>query len=182
VGLNERTLAFAAMGVLGTTQELASRLLADVPSADPQVLAEETFTMVATASARTAESVLGRTEAVSAILDLPLVYREYVAGGMLVRGEADESFLVRNASDELILRRRGFYEAHFEPEPMPSERTLREKMGLWMGRVSPSGLPELPMDRLDRLGLVAVVDVHLKLVAAFARRQKALDSGADNLE
>ena len=176
--MSDATLSFAAMGALATTQELAARIVEDIESADPEVVSEETFALVATVSSRALESVLGPSNALAAsVLRLPLIYRDYVAGGFVVRGEVDEALIQDDVLDEGLLRRRAFYEAHFAASTVPGSGVLRDKMGLWVGRVSPPSTGELPMDRLDRLALTEVLGVHLRLLVAFARRQASL--GAD---
>jgi hypothetical protein len=168
--LSERVLAFASLGVLSTAQQLASRVLSDIVSADPDRVAEETLTLVAVASAFSL-STGTRAGLKSAILDLPILYRDYLAGGLVVRGEMDEDAVRARVADDRMQRKRSFYEAHFNPPGGPSQTGLRDKMGLWMGRISPPGLEELPMDRLDRLQLVDVLDVHLRLLRAYAQRE-----------
>ena len=59
---------------------------------------------------------------------------------------------------------------HLPAGQFPGERALEEKLPLWMGRVSGPGLPEMPAERLGRLGLAADLLTHLKVVLAFARK------------
>ena len=67
-------------------------------------------------------------------------------------------------------RKRGFYATHLPEGQFPGPRALSDKMELWLGRVSPPGLPEAPQERLPKLGAVETLTTHLKLVLGFARR------------
>lgn len=170
-----RFVSFATIGVLNVTQELAGAVLADVDGADPDVVAEETLCLVATATARAAEVALNDDEAVHAIsaviLDLPFQYRDYILGTeMLVR---QDSTLVQ-AGDEVYVRlerKRDFYQAHLPAANFPGERALSDKMDLWMGRVSPPKLPETPTKRLKRLEVIEPLVTHLKLVLAYGKKR-----------
>ena len=169
-----RFTAFATLGVLGATQELAQATLAGIDGADPELVAEETLCLVATATARAAEVGLradpARAQAVvPALLDLPFTYRDYLVGGAMIV-QQDPALLDANEQVYQRLRRKqAFYTAHLPPNQFPGERLLTDKMGLWMGRISPPRLPESPMDRLQRLQSVPTLLTHLKLVLAFAR-------------
>lgn len=170
-----RCAAFATMGVLGVTQEVAGICLADIDGADPEVVAEETLCLVATATARAAEVGLRAEPAVAAavvptLLDLPFIYRDYLVGGAVLARQ-DEGLI--HASDEVytrLQRKREFYTVHLPPNQFPGERALQDKMGLWMGRVSPPRLPDTPTARLARLDLVSTLVTHLKLVLAYGRK------------
>lgn len=170
-----RIVEFATIGVLNLTQELAGAILADVDGADPDVVAEETLCLVTTATARAAEVALrGDADAATTIstllLDLPFVYRDYLIGSeMLIR---QDSTLAETGDDvyHRLQRKRSFYEAHLPVDAFPGERTLNDKMDLWMGRVSPPKIPETPTKRLQRLGLIDPLVTHLKLVLAYAKK------------
>ncbi len=171
-----RFVAFAVLGALTVTQELAGRALAGMEGADPELTAEETLCLVATATARAAEVGLrDKPEAqvvAATLLELPFVYRDYLAGGaMLTEKDAallDADDLVR----ERLRRKLAFYTTHLPPGRFPGEYALTDKMGLWMGRISPPRLPETPAARLARLELIPALLTHLRLVLAFARRDE----------
>lgn len=174
-GKLSRFTAFATLGALGTTQELAHVFLRDVKQADREVVAEETLSLVAITTARAADVGL-RNEpetagsVVDALVDLPFLYRDYLIGGAMML-QQDQSLL--DSSEDVyqrLQRKQDFYSAHFAPSKFPAEAVLRDKMGLWMGRVSPPGLPDSPMERLERLDSVRLLLTHLKLVLAFGRR------------
>lgn len=170
-----RFVAFATIGTLNVIQETAGTVLEEVAGAEPDVVAEETLCLVATATARAAEVGLrdypSVAEAAStALLDIPFLYRDYLTGGEIL--ESGDRSLV-DAADEVyarLQRKREFYSVHLPPNQFPGERALNEKMGLWMGRLSPPGLPEMPTARLEKLRLVSPVLKHLKLVMAFGRK------------
>lgn len=166
--------AFATLGVLSATQELAQAALVGIDGADPELVAEETLCLIATATARAAEVGLRADPAlaqavVPALLELPFTYRDYLVGGAMI---AQENPALLDAQEQVygrLRRKQAFYMAHLPPNQFPGERLLTDKMGLWMGRISPPRLPESPMDRLQRLGSVSTALIHLKLVLAFAR-------------
>ena len=170
-----RLVTFATLGTLSTSQDLAGAALQSLDGAEPDLVAEETLCLVATASARAAEVGLRETPEVGAavagvLLDLPFTFREYIVGGaLLVRQDravldGHEAVLAR------LQRKRDFYTVHLPPNQFPGERVLTEKMGLWMGRISPPRLPETPTERLAKLDLVPVLLTHLKLVLGYARQ------------
>lgn len=170
-----RFVAFATIGSLNAVQELAGAVLSDVEDAEPDLVAEETLCLVATATARASDVGLKEAprivEAASAaILDIPFIYRDYLIGGELL--ESQDRSIVDVADDVYarLQRKREFYSVHLPPNQFPGERVLSEKMGMWMGRISPPGLPEMPTARLDKLGLVSPLLRHLKLVLAFGRK------------
>lgn len=173
--LTAQFTAFTTLGVLGATQDLARISLSSLDGADPELVAEETLCLVATATARAAEVGLRAAPdvavaAVPALLDLPFTYRDYLVGGAII---AQDDATLLDANEEVhqrLQRKRQFYTVHFPPDQFPGERTLSEKMGLWMGRISPPKLPETPTERLTKLDLVPTLLTHLKLVLAFGRR------------
>ena len=169
-----RFVAFATLGLVNLTQEMAGVVLASIDGADAELVAEETLCLVATATARAAEVGLraypeqART-AVPVLLDVPFLSRDYLVGGAMI-AQSDASLLDAN---EVVYgrlqRKQAFYTAHFPANQFPGERALTDKMGLWMGRVSPPRLPEAPMDRLHRLSCIPMMLTHLKLILTFAR-------------
>ncbi len=168
--------AFATLGLVGVAQELAGAALAGLDGADPELVAEETLCLAATATARAAEvglraDPLLAQAVVPVLLDLPFTYRDYLVGGAMI-AQQDPALLDANeAVYGRLQRKQAFYTAHLPPGQFPGERLLTDKMGLWMGRISPPRLPEAPMARLERLGCVSTLLTHLKLVLAFARRE-----------
>ena len=203
-----RLAAFAAAGAITATQELVTAILREIPDADPNLVAEETLSLVSVASARAVAA--GTSESLSdtvptALIDLPFAYHDYLLGGVIISdresgpdpgGEAGPDLdggpgsdpdveagpdlggkagpdLNRSVYDRLG-RKREFYSLHLPPGRVPSRRDLRDKMELWMGRISPPGLPEHPAKRLERLSLVSVLHTHVRLLFEFSRNEQAL--------
>ena len=171
-----RFTAFATLGVLGTTQDMARILLERLKDADPEGVAEETLCMVATATARAAEVGLRQEGLVSTavtptIMDIPFAYRDYLIGGAMITRK-DTSLLVQN---EKIYQRlhdtRSFYSGQFPANQFPGGKDLVNKMELWLGRVNPSnGSAKLSTAELTQLGIVKTFLTHLKLILAFGRQ------------
>jgi len=176
-------VTFAATGAVNATQDLVQRVRASVEDVDAEVLAEETLALVAVATSRTAavglrEAPAETREAVTqALLDLPFTYRDYLTGrAMIEQGETAATEELAGAAEamrERIERKRQFYTTHLPEGRFPGERALTDKMALWMGRVSPPKLPEMPQERLEKLELVSHLLAHLKVVLAAARRRAA---------
>lgn len=169
-----RFTAFATLGLVGVTHELAGAAVAAIDGADPELVAEETLCLVATATARAAEVGLRTAPSIAqavvpVLLELPFTYRDYLVGGSMIVQQDATLLEAAEAVYGRLQRKQAFYTAHLPPNQFPGERLLTDKMGLWMGRISPPRLPEAPMDRLDRLGSVPTLLTHLKLVLAFAR-------------
>lgn len=166
--------AFAVAGSITTAQEIVITLIDSMPDADRSVVAEETLSLLATVSARAVEAGADSSVAAAtsrALLALPFTYHDYLLGGALL-AEATEHAADRSVYSRLA-RKREFYSVHLPAGQLPSQRTLREKMELWMGRLSPPGLPEHPARRLERLALVEAVATHAKLVYEFARQEQS---------
>ncbi len=170
-------IAFSTIGAIGTTQDLARAVLQSMRDADPDpdMVAEETLVLVATASARAAQVGLQDEPAIAEVavktlIELPFTYRDYLIGGAII-DEQDPDLLDEN--DEIyqrLERKQEFYSLHFPQGQFPGEHVLSDKMSLWMGRISPPGLPQTPTDRMSDLEVVDVLLTHLKLVLAFGRR------------
>lgn len=170
-------VSFATLGAFSTAQQVAGTLLSSVEGADPALVAEESMSLLAVVTGR---ALRERPLAARILADLPLTWRDYVVGGAMLRDDDPESVTQREAeSYEQIGRKLAFYQAHFPPEQIPGPRLLKDKMELWMGRVSPPGLPEPPFERLARLGLVDMVVTHVRLVRAFLESEEATDGATD---
>ena len=172
-----RLAAFATLGALGTTQDLARAALGSLEDADPdlELVAEETLCLTATATARALEVGLREAPDVAdvvlpTLLDLPFTYRDYLIGGAMIT-QQDPTLL--DASEEVyrrLQRKRDFYLTHLPANQFPGDRLLAEKLPLWMGRISPPKLATTPDQRLADLDVAATLGTHLKLALAFARR------------
>lgn len=172
-----RLTAFATLGTLGTTQDLiraALATLSDVPP-DLEMVAEETLCLTAVATARAAELGLRADFEVAetvlpVLLDLPFTYRDYLVGGAVVTQQDTRLLDANEDVYRRLHRKHEFYAIHLPPGQFPGERALHDKLGLWMGRISPPGLPTMPAERLKETAAEATLLTHLKLVLAFARR------------
>jgi len=181
--------AFATVGALGLTQDLTHAVLdsiGDMEGADPELVAEETLCLVATATARAAEVGLQdepehAPTIVQTLLDLPFTYRDYLIGKAMVAEENRDLSQVGEQVRERLQGKREFYTTHLPEGQFPGPHALSDKMELWMGRVSPPKLPETPQERLESLGLVEPTVAHLKLVLAYGRRGEA-PTGATNAD
>lgn len=179
--LAARVVAFAAPAALSTTQDVVRAVLPalmDGVGAGPDagLVAEETLALVATITARAAETGLrARPDALAAagaaLAELPFLYHDFLLGAQLVAQGAEGDVAPDDGGVyERLSRKVGFYGVHLPPGRVPGPALLRDKMPLWMGRVSPPRLPTSPDARLRSLGLVEVVAVHARLVLAFAER------------
>ena len=173
-----QTAAFTTVGALSTTQDITHALLGDIgdmEGTDPELVAEETLCLVATATARAVQVGLKAepehaSVAHDTLLDLPYTYRDYLIGSAMVAEQDKELAEVSEAIYERLQRKMQFYTTHLPADQFPGPHALKDKMALWMGRASPPKLPESPQERLDKLGLVDVLLTHVKLVLAFGRR------------
>jgi hypothetical protein len=173
-----RFASFATVGALGLTQDLTHAVLesiGDMEGSDPELVAEETLCLVATATARAAEVGLQdepdhASTIVETLLDLPFTYRNYLLGKAMIADDRPELSEVAEEVHARLQGKREFYTTHLPEGQFPGPHALGDKMELWMGRVSPPKLPETPQERLESLGLVQPTVAHLKLVLAYGRR------------
>ena len=179
--LAARVAAFASAAALTTTQDVVRATAPALgPTADAGVLAEESLALVATLTARAAEVGLkAAPEALQAVgpalAELPFLYHDFLLGAEMVGAGAEGDVEPDQSVYARLARKADFYTAHLPPGRFPGPRALADKLPLWMGRVSPPGLPTSPDERLGSLGLTDLLAAHARLVLAFA--QKA--SGAD---
>ena len=170
-----RLVGFATLGVLTTTQEIAGRVLEAITEADPQTVVEETFAVVAVASARAAEvgfeSQPDVARAAGATLaSLPLFHQDYMVGSAVL---ANPSSPVEADADS-ITRRISFYASHLQEGVFPGSAVLNEKLELFMGRVSVPGLETSPSERVASLELVDSLSLHLRVILGFARSRSSI--------
>lgn len=167
-----RITAFATLGVLGVTQDVAHTCLDSMEGADPDLVAEETLCLISTATARTLEATLSADQRLAAavapvVVEIPYTYREYLVGGAVIAQEAPELVDANRDVIRRLERKQAFYSVHFPPGQFPGSHALKDKMVLWMGRISPPGLMDYPEDRLERLKVVQTVLTHLRLARAY---------------
>ena len=171
-----RVVAFAAPAALSTTQDVV-RLVRPAlgMGADDGVIAEETLSLVATVTARAAETGLQSRRAAlaaagPALAELPFLYHDYLLGAEMVARGAEGEVEPDASVYERLDRKAAFYSVHLPPGRFPGPSVLREKLPLWMGRVSPPRLPTSPDERLGALGVADLLSVHARLVLAFAQK------------
>jgi hypothetical protein len=174
-----RVVAFAAPAVLSAAQDLTRAVLPALgEGADPELVAEETLVLVATATARAAEVGLrdhpdARQAVGLALAEVPFLYHDYLLGAEMIGQGAEGDVVVDESVYDRLQRKAEFYATHLSPGRFPGPSVLGEKLPLWMGRVSPPKLPTSPQARLAGLGLTDLLNVHLRLVLAFAQRAAA---------
>jgi hypothetical protein len=171
-----RVTAFSTIALLSTTQEIVRTVLPTLTdAANTDLVAEESLSMVATASARAVEVGLraapGLVEHVGpAILEAPFLYHDYLLGASLVAQGAEGVIEVDQSVYDRLDRKGEFYATHFPVGRFPGPATLRDKLPLWMGRISPPQLPTTPGSRLAESGVVEILSTHLRLLMAFGQR------------
>ncbi len=173
-----RFTSFATVGALGLTQDLTHAVLesiGDMEGTDPELVAEETLCLVATATARAAEVGLENepqhaSTVVETLLNLPFTYRNYLIGKAMVAEDRPEMSELAEEVHQRLQGKREFYTTHLPEGQFPGPHALQDKMELWMGRVSPPKLPETPQERLESMSLLDPTVAHLKLVLAYGRR------------
>ena len=179
--LAARVATFAAPAALSTVQDVVRATLPALQApgpgagADPEVVAEETLVLVATVTARAAETGLQRhAEALRAVgpalAELPFLYHDFLLGAQLVAAGAEGDHAPDQSVYDRLARKAEFYGAHLAPGRFPGPRALGDVLALWMGRVSPPKLPTTPYERLDALALTDTLAAHARLVLAFAQK------------
>ena len=179
--LSARVAAFAAPAALSTVQDVVRATLPALtaPGAgagvDPELVAEETLVLVATATARAAETGLQtRPDALAAVgpalVELPFLYHDFLLGAQLVAAGAEGDHAPDQSVYDRLARKAEFYAVHLPPGRFPGPKALGDVLALWMGRVSPPKLPTTPYERLDTLGLTDTLAAHARLVLAFAQK------------
>lgn len=168
-------LSFCVVGVVSTTQHL-THVAAGEASDDLEMIAEESLALATVTTARVLELELAKEKSLAqsvtpAILKLPLTYFDYILGTEVLVAKDVSSLPDTLASYERISRKMNFYLSHFVPDRYPGPKLVKEKMELWMGRISSPGLAEHPSERMERLGTEGLLNRHLKLVREFTRQQ-----------
>jgi hypothetical protein len=170
-----RVAAFSAAAALSITQDIVRAIrpaLGD--GADEAVVAEETLSLVATVTARSVEAGLGGDTPVgAAVAEVPMLYHDYLLGTELVSAGASGDVEVDQSVYERLGRKASFYATHLPPGRPAGPDALARVLPLWMGRVSPPGLPTSPDRRLADTGVARMLEIHGRLVLAFAQRAAA---------
>lgn len=142
-----------------------------MPDADPELIAEESISLVSVATGRTVEATLPEaSDLAEALMITPFLYRDYIIGAAMIESKDAVQGESGLAIGERLERNTAFYAAHLQPGQLPTGSILRNAMLLWMGRISSPGLASGPEQRLDELDFVSKVELHTRLVAARIRQ------------
>src|SRR6056297_1529791 len=120
-------VSFATVGAVGLVQDLTHAVLdsiGDMEGADPELVAEETLCLVATATARAAEVGLqdepGHGPVVSrTLLQLPYTYRDYLLGNAMIADRRPEIAQVGEQVRGRLERKQEVYTAHLPEGQFP---------------------------------------------------------------
>ena len=170
---------FTSIGLVTTTQEVATAALEAMPEADPELVAEETLCLVSVAAARTigaATDSEGRLA--EAVMAAPFLYRDYMIGTAMLATDRPVGESAGAEVGRRLEKKVAFYASHLPVGQAPGDAVMREKMLLWMGRISPPKMPDTPEDRLDRIGVTSRVSRFLRLVGAHIRHGSRSDGSA----
>lgn len=145
-------------------------VMAHLRGADPELIAEESLCLAATATARAIEATSSAQSALSeSVLLAPFLYRDYLVGTAMLEAE-DSSQAERGAEiGERLERKIAFYGTHLPKATLPSGSILMNAMLLWMGRISPPGMSTGPEQRLQSSGAVECLQAHIRLTTAHIR-------------
>ena len=169
-----RLVSLATLGTYATVQDLTRKVLSAMEGADPELVAEETMAFVSMASARALEAGMqalpeARGSISQVIEELPFIYRDYLMAGLIIRTENPEVVASGEEIHRRLKRKMEFYRLQFPTGQFPTDRLLKERMEIWMGRISPPNLPDSPGQRLQKLGLLPLLRTHLRILVAQAR-------------
>ena len=171
----DKLAIFAAIGIVAVTQELVRAAQARMPGLDTAVAAEETLCLAAQVTCCAVDAAVSPPAgpALEVLHSVPSLYHDYLLGATAL-ATGDRTLLRESSSFRSRLeRRQAFYAAHLPAGGIPGRETLREKMELWVGRISPPGLPDAPAERLEGMAGVATLHAHVRLVQAFGRQLRS---------
>lgn len=152
-------------------------VMAHLEGADPELVAEESLSLAATATARAIEATSSGQNALSeSVMLAPFLYRDYLVGTAML--ESDDTAQADRGSEigERLERKIAFYGTHLPKATLPTGSILKNVMLLWMGRISPPGMSTGPEQRLDDSGAVDRLAAHIRLVAAHIRHVESASS------
>lgn len=170
---------FTSIGLVTTTQEVAAAVLQAMPEADPELVAEETLCLISVATARTIEAVdEGEGSLSEAFMAAPFLYRDYMIGTAMLASGQNAGEAAGAQVGRRLEKKMAFYASHLPGGQAPGDGVVREKMLLWMGRISPPKMPDSPEDRLERIDVASRVARFLRLVGAHIRHGRRSGSGS----
>ncbi|NND71783.1 MAG: hypothetical protein HKN43_09400 [Rhodothermales bacterium] len=166
-------VAFSVIGINVTTQHL-SHVAAGEASDDLELIAEESLAVTSVTTERVLSFVLreapSRAAVLAAVGQTPFRYYDYILGNQVLEMRDESSDIDLDSTSSVfnrVGRKVAFYGSHFPEAAFPGASITREKMVLWMGRISSPGLHEHPEKRLERLGLANILQRHLRLVQGY---------------
>lgn len=165
-----QSAVFSTLGLFSVSQELSGMGMAHLTDADPELIAEESLSLAAVATARAIEATSAEHKPLAdAMLMAPFMYRDYLVGTAMLESD-DASQADRGAEiGERLERKIAFYATHLPQATLPTGSVLKNAMLLWMGRISPPGMPTGPEQRLDDSGAVERLQAHTRLTSAHIR-------------
>ncbi len=170
-----QSAVFTTLGLFSVSQELSGIAMVHLTDADPEMVAEESLSLAATATARAIEatSSTGQDVLSESLLLAPFLYRDYLVGSAMLESD-DAGHAERGAEIGKRLERKiAFYGTHLQKATLPTGSVLKNAMLLWMGRISPPGMPTGPEERLAASGAVDRMSAHVRLIAAHIRHIEA---------
>ena len=168
----DKLAVFAAIGIVAVTQELVRAAQACMPGLDTAVAAEETLCLAVQVTRCAVDHAISLPagQASEVLHSVPLLYHDYLLGATAL-ATGDRELLRQSSSFRSRLeRRQAFYAAHLPAGGLPGRDTLRDKMELWIGRISPPGMAGSPAKRLEGMAGVATLEAHVRLVRAFGHQ------------
>lgn len=163
---------FTSIGLVTTTQEVAAAALEAMPEADPELVAEETLCLVSVAAARTIEAATDAGDPLAeAVMAAPFLYRDYMIGSAMLASDMPVGEAAGAEVGRRLEKKLAFYASHLPVGRAPGDAAVRDKMLLWMGRISPPKMPDSPEARLERIGVTSRVTHFLRLVGAHLKHR-----------
>jgi len=172
-----QSAVFTTLGLFSVSQELSGMVMAHLHEADPEVVAEESLCLAATATARAIEatSSSGQNKLSESVLLAPFLYRDYLVGSAMLETEDAATADLGAEIGERLERKSAFYGTQLPKATLPTGTLLKNAMLLWMGRISPPGMPNGPEERLEASGAIDRMRGHVRLIAAHIRHVETAD-------
>ena len=165
--LADHFFAFATVAAITLVQDLLAEAKGQMRGMDAARAVEDTLCLAAQVTYCAGEE--GGADAVrmaNVTKSIPVGYLDYAMGVAAAR-EGDVALLEERTSIlSRIERNQLFYAQHLPDSQHLSRQQLQEKLELWVGRISPPGLPDKPIDRLQRMAAEEVIRAHMLVVRA----------------
>ena len=166
--LEDNHVVFASIGTVALVQDLLGEASRHVHGMDPANAAEDTLCLAAQLTLCAAVEGGADIACLKRVVrNIPAMYLDYALGNAAARQKNAALLDERPAILSRISRCQAFY-AEQLPDCRPiGTRQLREKLEIWMGRISPPGLPDKPIDRIERMTIQEVARTHMLLIKAY---------------